>query len=237
LSFSSDAYQFENQLLAQLSPGDRKRLDPFIEGIDLPAKSVLCRAGERIPYVVFPANAIASTLVEMPDGDSIEVGLMGSEGMVGLDLLYGVHDSVTTVVVQVSGTGSRIRSTDFDRELPELPDFHKHLLLYSRAFMGMVAQSGACNATHMLEQRLARWLLMVHDRVRRDQFDLTQDYIALMLGVRRAGVSGAANQLRIAGAIDYSRGSIEVVNRKELERYACGCYEIIRDLSNSLYAT
>jgi CRP-like cAMP-binding protein len=151
-------------------------------------------------------------------------------------LLYGIRSSVTTVVVQVSGDGSRIKAADFEREIVGQSEFYRLLLRFSRSFMGMVAQCGACNATHMLEQRLARWLLMVHDRVYRDKFDLTHEFIALMLGVRRAGVSGAASQLRAAGAIDYTRGSISVVNRAALERCACGCYAIIRELGDSVFA-
>ena len=229
-AFDRNAIAFDNSLLARLAESERERLEPLFEPVDLPAKTVLCRIGEPIEYAVFPATAITSTLVEMPEGDSMEVGLMGSEGVVGLDLLYEARESVTTVVVQMSGVGSRIKAEDFTREIVGRTDFYRMLLRYSRAFTGMIAQSGACNATHVIEQRLARWLLMVHDRVHRNQFDLTHEYIALMLGVRRAGVSGAANQLRLSGAIDYTRGSVKILDREKLEACACGCYSIIRRL-------
>jgi CRP-like cAMP-binding protein len=229
-AFNPNATKYDNVLLAQLSEDEREWLEPLFEPVDLPAKTVLCRIGEPIEYAVFPATAITSTLVEMPGGDSMEVGLMGSEGVVGLDLLYEARESVTTVVVQVSGAGSRIKAEDFAREIVGRTEFYKVLLRYSYAFMGMIAQSGACNATHVIEQRLARWLLMVHDRVHRDQFDLTHEYIASMLGVRRAGVSSAANQLRLSGAIDYTRGSVRILDREALEAAACGCYSIIRRL-------
>jgi CRP-like cAMP-binding protein len=156
--------------------------------------------------------------------------------MVGLDLLYGTRRSVTSVVVQMAGFGWRMRSADFSRHVVPNSELYPVLLRYSRVFMGMIAQSGACNATHPLEQRLARWLLMVHDRVRRNRFALTHEFIALMLGVRRAGVTGSANQLRVAGAIDYTRGEVEVVNREVLERFSCGCYEIIRALGHEISA-
>lgn len=229
-----DEIIFENLLLAKLSVAERERLQPLLEPVELPAKTVLCRIGQPIEYAVFPATAITSTLVEMPEGDSMEVGLMGAEGIVGLDLLYDSPESVTTVVVQVAGVGARIKAEDFTREIVGRTEFYRELLRYSRAFMGMVAQSGACNGTHVIEQRLARWLLMVHDRVHRDQFDLTHEYIALMLGVRRAGVSGAANQLRLAGAIDYTRGSVRILDRRTLEACSCGCYGIIRRLFEAL---
>lgn len=221
-----------NQLLDRLSGSERERITPFLEPVDLHPKMTLCTAGEPISHAVFPHNAVTSTLMELPEGDAVEVGLMGSEAFVGLDLVYGTRVSLTSVVVQVSGTGTRIRADDFVREMVQPGgEFYHALLRYSRAFLGMVAQSGACNATHLLEQRLARWLLMVHDRADRDRFDLTHEFIALMLGVRRAGVSGAANSLRVAGAIEYTRGEIVVKDREILEKCSCGCYEIIRSLS------
>jgi len=229
-AFDRNATKFDDFLLAQLSEAERERLEPLFEPVDLPAKMVLCRIGKPIEYAVFPATAITSTLVEMPEGDSMEVGIMGSEGVVGLDLLYDARESSTKVVVQVAGVGSRVKAEDFTREIVGRTELYKILLRYSRAFTGMIAQSGACNATHVIEQRLARWLLMVHDRVHHDRFDLTHEYMALMLGVRRAGVSGAANHLRLCGAIDYTRGSVKIMDREALEACACGCYAIIRRL-------
>jgi CRP-like cAMP-binding protein len=225
-----NATKFDDFLLAQLSAAERERLQPLFEPVDLPAKMVLCRIGKPIEYAVFPATAITSTYVEMPEGGSMEVGLMGSEGVVGLDLLYEARESARKVVVQVAGVGSRMRAEDFTREIVGRTELYKILLRYSYLFMGMIAQSGACNATHVIEQRLARWLLLVHDRVHHDRFDLTHEYLALMLGVRRAGVSGAANNLRLCGAIDYTRGKVRILDREALEGCACGCYPIIRRL-------
>lgn len=228
---------FRNELLAALPLAEQQRLLPFTEEIAMPLRQTLCETGAPITHAVFPCDAITSTLVQMPEGDSIEVGLMGAEGVVGLDLLYGVRESATTVVVQLAGSGVRIRTDDFEREvLAKNGDFYSLLLRYSRAFFAMVAQSGACNASHALQQRLARWLLLVHDRVRTDRFPLTHEYIALMLGVRRATVSEAANGLRIAGAIDYDRGEIRVMERHALERSACGCYAVMRRLADGVFA-
>jgi CRP-like cAMP-binding protein len=228
---------YGNRLLDSLSADERTRLAPFLEEIELPVRTTLCESGEPIAYAVFPVDAITSTLVDMPEGGSIEVGLMGAEGMVGLDLLYRVRESPSTVIVQLAGRGVRMRADDLDREVV-VPNstFYMILLRYSRAFFAMVGQSGACNATHSVEQRLARWLLMVHDRVQRDRFALTHEFISLMLGVRRATVSEAAHMLRSAGAIDYDRGEIRVLQREALERHSCGCYEVIRKLSASPFA-
>jgi CRP-like cAMP-binding protein len=219
-----------------MSERDRERLAPYLEEVALPARTTLCSAGQKIPYAVFPHDAITSTLMHLPEGESIEVGLMGAEGVVGLDLLYGAEDSVTTVVVQIPGHGVRIRSEDLVREVVEPNgEFHARLLRYSRAFFGMVAQSGACNASHGISQRLARWLLMVHDRLQRARFPLTHEFVALMLGVRRASITEVANHLRAVGAIDYDRGAITILRRDLLETTSCGCYNVIKDLENSIF--
>lgn len=212
-------------------------MEPFLEEVELPAKLPLCTVGDSITHAVFPHDAVTSMLVDLAEGQCIELGLIGAEGVVGLDLLYGARESVTTVIVQMPGHGIRIRADAFQREiLAKNGDFYGLLLRYGRAFFGMVAQSGACNATHPMEQRLARWLLMMYDRVQRERFPLTHEFIALMLGVRRASVSEAANGLRVVGAIDYDRGEMRVLRRDLLEQRACGCYAVIRRLSDSVFA-
>ncbi|HYW52535.1 MAG TPA: Crp/Fnr family transcriptional regulator, partial [Dongiaceae bacterium] len=186
--------------------------------------------------MVFPETAVTSTLMEMPEGDWVEVGLTGTDGMVGLDLLYGIRESVTTVIAQVPGRALKMDAEVFHREIvAKKTAFYDVLLRYARVFFGMVAQSAACNASHGIEQRMARWLLMIHDRVRRDRFPLTHEFIALMLGVRRASVTQAANSLRTAGALDYERGEVHVLDRQKLEKLSCACYDAVVRLSGSLF--
>jgi CRP-like cAMP-binding protein len=174
--------------------------------------------------------------MELPEGESVEVGLMGAEGVVGLALLYGLRVASTTVIVQVDGEAYRIRSEDFLREIvEENTSFYKLLLRYANVFLAMVAQNAGCNASHSVEQRFARWLLLLQDRVHRNSFPLTHEFSAIMLGVRRASVTQVANTLRNIGAIEYRTGHVHGVDRDALASASCGCYEVIRDLSESTF--
>jgi CRP-like cAMP-binding protein len=193
--------------------------------------------GEPIERVVFPIDAVTSTLMELPEGESIEVGLMGAEGFVGLSLLYDEAIASTTVIIQIPGNGFEMRTADFAREVVQRDgEAYRLLLRYANRFFAVVAQVAACNASHSVEERLARWTLLVHDRVGRDRFPLTHEFLALMLGVRRAGVSQAASALRLAGAIDYTRGEMSVGDRKLLEKASCGCYQAITNTLESLFS-
>ncbi|HEY6235088.1 MAG TPA: Crp/Fnr family transcriptional regulator [Candidatus Elarobacter sp.] len=212
-------------MLAALGHDERTRLAPHFERVELKRGQEL--AGYRAPirHAYFPVDAVTSTLMELPDGESVEVGLMGTEGVTGLSLLYGERDSNTTVVAQVPGSADRIAADVFAREVVACGGpFYRLLLRYANAFMEMMAQAGACNGSHTVEQRFARWLLLTHDRVGTDYVPLTQEYFALMLGVRRASVSGAAQFLRMNGAIEYHRGHVQVRDRSKLLEATCGCY-------------
>ncbi|HEY0613877.1 MAG TPA: Crp/Fnr family transcriptional regulator [Candidatus Elarobacter sp.] len=224
-------------MLASLTAQERQRLEPFLEEVELKTRLHICYTGQPITHVVFPHDAVASTLIELPEGDSVEVGLVGRDGFVGLDLVFGSDIAVATVIIQVPGHGVHMTAEAFRREVVERGGpFSKLLLKYARIFYGAVAQTGACNASHAVEQRLARWLLMVQDRVQTNRFPLTHEFIALMLGVRRASVTQAANALRLAGAIGYDRGEITIVDRELLEQNACGCYHIVAGLSHDSVA-
>jgi CRP-like cAMP-binding protein len=227
-----------NRLLSTLPEDEQARLAPFLEDVELPIRERVCTAGEPSSHVVFPSSAMASTLMELPEGDSVEVGLVGRDGFVGVDLLFGVRTSVSTVIIQIPGRAMRMRADDFDREivLNNGPAF-RLLLRYCRAFLGSVAQFSACNASHALEQRLARWLLMTQDRLQSARLPMTHEFLAYMLAVRRATVTQAANALRLAGLIDYDRGEMIVRRRDELERTSCGCYTIAHDLVESVFAS
>jgi len=225
-----------NRLLSALSPAERARLEPYLEPVDLAFRQTLVKAEAPIGHVFFLHDAVASAVTEFPDGEVVEVGVMGTEGCAGLALLFGNAACVTTTLVHVPGRASRMRAADFRREVVDRGGESFRLLLrYANAFNGMVAQIAACNASHTVEQRFARWLLLVHDRIHREHFPLTHEFAALLLGVRRAGVTEAANRLRIAGAIDYRAGDMRIRDRAALQQVACGCYGAVgRLLTESL---
>jgi len=226
----------QSRLVESLSPRERARVAAFLEPVDLKMRDVLESEGDPIRYAVFPANAVTSTLMQLPEGDTVEVGLMGAEGVVGLALLYGQRLASTTVIVQIPGHGVRIPADTFAREVVQHGgEFYRLLLRYANKFSAMVAQGAACNASHGVDQRLARWILQVHDRVAAPQFPLTHEFIALMLGVRRASVSEAASRLRQAGAIDYRVGHVRVTDRSALEPAACGCYAVMRRFTEQIF--
>jgi CRP-like cAMP-binding protein len=222
----------ENKLLAALPARERERLTPFLEPVSLNFNQVLVEFDRPIEYAYFLDTAVTSTVVRTPDGDTIEVGLMGAEGFVGLSLVYGVERSGGTVVVQLAGGALRMRAADFRREVWERggPALET-LLRYANYFHVMVQQHAACNAAHNIEERMCRWILLTHDRVGGDEFPLTQEYLALMLGVRRPTVTDIAQKLRHEGLINYTRGSLAVTDRRGLEECACDCYALIRDQS------
>jgi CRP-like cAMP-binding protein len=221
---------YQNRLLASLQPAEQLRLERFTHRVALESGQVLARRGEPIRAVYFPVDAITSTVVELPEGENIEVGLMGAEGVTGLSLLFDENESNSTVFVQIPGDGVRIDADDFRREIVARSSPFYHLLLrYANAFMAIVAQVAGCNAIHSVEQRLARWLLMADDRVARERFPLTQEYVAVMLGVRRASVTQAAGSLRLLGAIKYDKGTVEVLSRDRLLEASCGCYQVIAE--------
>lgn len=217
-----------NRLLAALSESEHARLEPFLEPVELDFRQVLAKAESPVMHVVFPLDAVTSTVAELPDGNVVEVALMGREGFVGHELLCGGTPPTTSVIVQIPGRALRMRVGDFRREIVERDSETFRLLLrYAGAFTEIVAQIAGCNATHSVEQRFARWLLLVHDRVGRDGFPVTHELAALLLGVRRAGVTEAANRLRIAGAVDYRAGDMRIRDRARLEAVSCGCYDAI----------
>lgn len=222
-----------NRLLSALSPADRARLEPYLEPVDLAFRQILVKADAPVGHVVFLHDAVVSAVTELPDGELVEVGVMGREGLVGHGLLFGNPVSMTTAIVQVPGRASRMRAADFRREVVERGgETFRLLLRYAGAFTGMVAHIAACNASHTVEQRFARWLLLVHDRAGLEHFPLTHEFAALLLGVRRAGVTEVANRLRVAGAIDYRAGTMRIRDRAVLEAVACGCYGTVDHLLN-----
>jgi CRP-like cAMP-binding protein len=226
----------ESRLLASLPDGERARLDPHLQTVNLGSNQGLLEAGEPIECVWFPHDCVTSTVVDTPEGATIEVGLMGMEGLVGLSLLLGRPQSNTTVIVQIPGSASVMRAADFQAHvLKPRGILYQRLLQYADAFMAMVAQTAACNSLHNVDERLARWILMTHDRVGRNEIPLTQEFLAYMLGVRRASVSVAAGGLQQMGLIKYSRGQVTVIDRNGLEANSCACYGIVNRITDELY--
>lgn len=224
-----------SDLFDALSYGERVSLNKHIQDVVVRQGEILLQAGEPIEYVWFPVDFVASALIESPDGATIEVGLMGFEGLVGTSLVFGVNTNNATVIAQVPGRARRMTATAFRHAIvePEGEAF-RIIMRYTNAYMSMVAQTAACNAMHQIEQRLARWILMVSDRRPGRDLPLTQEFISYMLGVRRASVSVAANALQQKELISYSRGIIRVLNRSGLEHHCCACYRAVCEMFTAL---
>lgn len=226
----------QSQLLEALSDAERARLAPALHETQLRQGQEMLEAGEPIEGVWFPHDAVTSTLVDSAEGTTIEVGLMGFEGMVGLSLLLGKTISNTTVIAQIPGTATHMSADDFCRLVVDCRgELFDLLLKYTDSFLAMVAQTAACNSLHSVDERLARWILMSHDRVGRDDMPLTQEFLSYMLGVRRPSVSLAASGLQQLGLIRYGRGHLTVVDRFGLEERACDCYGIVRGIAEGIY--
>ena len=215
-----------NRLLGLLTRGDYARLRPHLQSVPLEYRKSLYHANARIGFVWFIETGVGSLVNTMENGDAAEVGTIGNEGMVGLPLLLGDHRAPTSVYVQVPGAGLRMTATLFTKELAQSASMRKVMLHYAHAFFNQVAQSAACNQFHSLRQRCCRWLLMTHDRMQSDEFLLTQEFLAMMLGVQRTGVTAAAGGLQRAGLIRYTRGNVTILDRAGLEHQACECYGI-----------
>jgi len=217
-----------NRLLAALPAEDLAHLWPQLEPIQTEQRQILHAPDEPITAVYFPETGWASMLAVLSDGRSAEVGVIGNEGMVGLPLLLGSDSSNVEAMVQAAGSMLRLEARAFERALEESPALKALLLRYTLAFQQQVTQTAACNGNHALDQRLARWLLMAHDRVEGDEFPMTQEFLAVMLCVHRPGVTVAARLFQQAGLIRYGHGQMTVTDRDGLEAAACECYGAVR---------
>jgi CRP-like cAMP-binding protein len=196
--------------------------------MELPESTVLINPGEPIEYVYFPETCVTSTLQELSDGSTVEAGLMGVEGMVGIQVWLHERQTPSKTLIQVSGWTQRMDADDFIREVMETNSSLNGLVArYTHAFLVMTSQIAACNRLHEVDARLCRWLKMIHNRVDRDEFVLRQEFIAEMLGVYRPTVSIAAKTLQKAGLIDYSRGQMRILDPEGLKNGACECYALI----------
>jgi CRP-like cAMP-binding protein len=220
--------RIENRLLAALPKKNYDRLVPHLQHVHLAFAEVLYEHGDKIQYVYFPNDSIVSLLSTVEDRSTLEVGIIGNEGMVGVSVLLGVKTSPNRAIVQGEGSAMRMKAAALRKEVSADGSLHRLLHRNIHALMTQISQSAACNRFHQVEARLARWLLMTHDRIRSDEFRLTQGFLSDMLGVRREGVTNAARTLQRNKLITYSRGHITVLNRAGLEAAACKCYRIIK---------
>lgn len=223
-----DQETLKNQLLMALPLVQYQRLSPHLEPIDLPLHRILYEPGEAIDYVYFPLNAIISLVFTTREGATVEIGIVGREGMVGIAAILGGNSMLSSTVVQIAGKALRIKASSLKAEFDRDSSLQNLLLRYIQAFFTQVSQQAVCNRLHNLEERLSRWLLSIHDCLQQDAFTMTQEYIAEMLGSRRSGVTVAANTLQKAGIIQYRRGNIKILDRSQLEATSCECYSIIR---------
>lgn len=218
----------QNRLLAALSRDLQIRLLPRMEKLNLPIRQVLHEPQSAIAHVYFPLSGVTSLVMAMKDGDTVEVGTIGNEGMVGTPVFLGAESSPCKAVTQVAGQALRMRADQFRRSVLEHGELFEVLRRYTQGLFNQLAQTTACNHVHSVQQRMCRWLLMTHDRVGADDFHLTQEFLAQMLGVRRPSVTVAAGLLQKAGLIRYQRGRIHIADRPGLEAGACECYETVR---------
>ena len=225
-----------NRLLAALAPEERDRLLRGAKSESLEAHQVLYTAGREISHVYFPVSGMISLVVKMTDADDVEATTIGNEGLIGTVVILGVTSTTMEALCQIPGRALKVPTRSVLEETRRTADVNRLFLRYAAAMMVQLAQHAACNRTHSIKQRCARWLLMTRDRVGTDEFPLTQQFLAQMLGVRRATVTTIASALQKAGLIGYSRGHIRIVDGRGLEGVACECYDVVRRVMKAVTA-
>jgi CRP-like cAMP-binding protein len=217
---------YRNRLLQLLPQSDFRELKPHLDAVTMEYRQPLYEAHQPLHSVYFPVTGVTSMVNTMADGSAAEVGTIGNEGLVGLPVVLGDELTPMSAYVQVPGTGLHLRAEILRSALQRSAAVRNVMQHYAHAFFNQVAQSAACNHFHHIEQRCCRWLLMTHDRVQADEFILTQEFLGMMLGVQRTGVTAAARKLKLEGLIDYRRGQVTILDRRKLERRACECYAV-----------
>lgn len=226
---SSEASTGTNDLLAALPQRERERVLKHCERVMLAQDAVLGEPGELITHVYFPVDSFVALLTQVDHHDALGVDLIGSEGMLGTSLVLGVDTAPLRARVQGAGSALRMKAADFQRVLTESPVLERQLRHSLHVLLLQLAQTAACASFHVVDVRLACWLLMAHDRAHGDRFYLTHDRLARMLGVRRSGVTTAAGVLQSRKLIGYTRGHIVILDRKGLEQISCSCYRSVRE--------
>jgi CRP-like cAMP-binding protein len=224
----------QNHLLAALPSEVQGRLFPHIELVLLPLGKVLYESGDTLRHVYFPTDCIVSLLYVMENGASAEIAVVGNDGLVGVSLFMGGETTPSRAVVQSVGSAYRLPGQRLKDEFNRHGEVLHLLLRYTQALITQMAQTAVCNRHHSIDQQLCRWLLLSLDRLSSNRLVMTQELIANMLGVRREGVTDAAGKLQKAGAIEYSRGQITVLDRPLLERLSCECYAVVKKETDRL---
>ncbi|HEX8174313.1 MAG TPA: Crp/Fnr family transcriptional regulator [Pyrinomonadaceae bacterium] len=227
-SLSANSPPSVNRILNQLPPEEYKRMSPFLEPITLARGDVLYYPQDPVSHVYFPNSGTVSVVATFADGGSVEVGVVGNEGVFGINVVLGSVTTPHEAMVQLPGDGMRASSEALRREFKQGGQLQDLLLRYTQAFIVQISQTAACNKVHPLDGRLARWLLMICDRAPGQDLELTHEFIAVMLGTRRAGVTEAAGRLQDEGLIRYRRGHVTVLDRQGLEATSCECYPVVK---------
>jgi CRP-like cAMP-binding protein len=226
----------ENLLLASLPRAERERLDPFLHLVSLEVGHVITAPGEPIENLYFPSDAVSSTVQEMRDGSTIETGLMGIEGLIGVQVWLRQRTTSASTYIQIPGAAMRISTDDFIREVRDrVSPLNDLIAKYVHAFLVLTSFTAACNRLHSVDERLCRWLTMTYNRAQRAEFPLRHDFLAQMLGVHRPTVSTAANMLQKAGLISYRYGNLKILDAPALEEGACECYPMMEAPFAAMY--
>jgi CRP-like cAMP-binding protein len=219
-----------NRVLASIPAKEYKRLQARLEPVELKYGQVLYEPGKSISHVYFPIDCLISLLTAVDKRRTLEVGMVGNEGMAGMPFILGMGVSGVRAIVQGGGNALRMASGPFRIEFERNRPLQDALYRYTYALMAQISQTAACNRFHEAEPRLARWLLMTRDRVGADAFPLTQEFLAHMLGLRRVGITEAASALKRRKLISYTRGNIQIVDLRGLKKAACSCYQTVKDV-------
>jgi CRP-like cAMP-binding protein len=224
-----------NNLIASLPSDVRQRLAPHLSTRPLSVRETLHKEGARISEIFFPGRSVVSITHAMEEGGMVEVATVGPEGLVGIGTALGDFTSTGTAFVQVAGEPAHVLPVSvFQQEFDRREAFHHIVTRYTQAFIAMVMQSVACNGLHSAEERCSRWLLMTHDRIQADEFALTHEFLAMMLGVRRPTVTLVLAELSRAGVVSHVRGRMKITDRRGLESMSCECYRQVRSIFQRL---
>ena len=224
----------ENHLLALLAPGERERIFPHLQLVNMPLGKVLYEPGDPLRYAYFPVDCIVSLLYVLPDGASAELSVVGNEGLAGISHFMGRKTTLNRAIVQSAGLAYRIIGQRLKDEFQRNEKFQGLFLRYMQAVIVQIAQTVVCNRLHSIDQQLCRWLLLSLDRLSSNELTMTQKLIANLLGIRRESVTEAAGKLQKFGVIGYSRGHITVLDRPKLEQMSCECYAVVRKETDRL---
>ena len=224
----------KNYLLASLSEADFMRIRSKLESRAFKLGDVIYESGEKMDYVYFPTTAIISLLYIMENGSTAEIGVVGNDGIVGVSLFMGGQTTTSRAIIQSGGAAVRMKAKDLKAEFALGGRFQELLLRYTQALMTQISQTAVCNRLHPIEQQLCRWLLLSHDRLESDKLVMTHDLISNMLGVRREGITLAAQKLAAKNLIINNRGTMTVIDRQGLEAAVCECYKVVNNEYNRL---